>query len=313
MPRFLLLSLCLLSVFVCACKDNKSASRKDNPRCSSGNCSPSPSPRFDCEACQREGGECEAGKCIAKVRPAQECTAGNCPRGCCDTSGKCRLYSQQELELCGKAGQSCASCSDSALRCVVGTCVEQQPCLSYCEDGCCNLDGACVGFEEQDSNQCGAAANCSPCGQAQRCASGECRVSPVWSVIIRSVEISDKNPIGKNWDDEKGINRLPDSYVESGLGGGQGFTLEALTEVLPDSLTPHWDRNTQSRIRILQRELISKGLEFRIVESDGESSQRVGECSMQVSLGDLKAGSKTLSRCGVDNLASNLRVEFDAQ
>ncbi len=258
-----------------------------------------------CVACET-GESCDNGTCVAN-----ECNAENCSGGCCDASGQCQTFPQQSEESCGRAGQACNSCPTDTISCTLGTCVVDQPCLDFCDEGCCTPQGQCVLFGEQDAMTCGAAETCSACGNDLSCVGGECTNDPVWTISIRNVIIPPKDENGSDWDTVIFSSPLPDPFVQSGLDSNSVSFPEGETDVVDDTVTPNWSIAEQTTYSHTESSLLGNGLRFRIRDSDGVGFfETIGECNTTVSMAELMAGTKTLATCG---LATNLKIDFVQQ
>ncbi len=244
---------------------------------------------------------------------ADSCDAKNCPLGCCNEAGECTAFMQQTKIKCGRDGKTCAQCPRDAVNCTVGHCVVDEPCLEYCNDGCCTEQGQCMPFGEQNPGECGAASSCIACGTGQQCAEGECTPDAVWLITIRRVKVSEQKADGRSWDTTQAGNRLPDPYVQSGLNSSSVPFPEGETPPARDTLLPTWSPELQSSYSHTERSLLKNGLRFRIRDSDDGADETISECTSSVSPADLATGSKTISTCGLSSLALDLRVDFRSQ
>jgi hypothetical protein len=127
----------------------------------------------------------------ASVVPPNTCGPSNCPSGCCDASGVCRVGS--DTRACGSTGQRCSDCIATGFQqCDVASgkvCarVSQNCGPSECPGGCCTFDGG-VGkcLAGTDSSACGrSGASCTDCSDQGRscdpvqrtCGTGKCDAS----------------------------------------------------------------------------------------------------------------------------------------
>jgi len=108
------------------------------------------SPGLDAgDAGRVDSGGVDAGPIDAGAR----CNAQTCPNGCC--AGNACVAGTADA-LCGEGGQACADCTQSALVCRGGLCVQPPPppCgPSTCPNGCCS--GANVCNTGTQSSACG--------------------------------------------------------------------------------------------------------------------------------------------------------------
>ena len=281
--------------------------------CAAGTCTPIANDCSDCGGCCFEGQVCLEGNtkaacgsdgdscmgcpagegCVSGSCEAINCDASNCD-GCCTANGECIANEQQATSACGKNGGACEVCPSDALSCTLGTCVLDQPCLDFCDEGCCTPSGQCIPFAEQDPNTCGAAETCSACDTDLSCLGGSCTADPVWTVIVKSAIIDATDAEGGDWDQGLFANPLPDPYVMGSLS--EDLLLDWVTATIDDTLTPNWNETEGS---YLQSELIAQGLNISVRDADGFGAfERIGDCLMAVSLAELNAGGKTKSSCG---------------
>lgn len=253
-----------------------------------------------CVACP-EGQGCNSdGQCVATT-----CDASNCA-GCCTANGECLTDSLQTTNACGNEGAACQVCDSDAVSCTLGTCILDQPCLDFCDEGCCNAEGQCVVFDEQDPGTCGAAETCSACDTDLSCIDGVCTADPVWAVIVNSAIVSATNADGEDWDQTLFANPLPDVYVMGALA--DDVLLDWATATIDNTLTPNWDEEKSS---YLQSELLAQGLILNVRDSDGLGVfETIGACNVDITLADLMAGSVTEASCGG---ASNIVIDFEQQ
>ncbi len=252
-----------------------------------------------CVACD-EGDVCdENGACVPVA-----CDSTSCPEGCCSANGECIVDALQDVNACGAGGQACNSCSNDAIDCVGGVCIEDQPCLDFCTDGCCTPQVQCLGFTEQDPDTCGTEGMCMACTGDDSCISGVCSEDPAWVIIVDSAVVSDVDENGDSWDALFGTS-LPDPYVTGALTND--VIVDWFTATIDNTLTPNWDEETSA---YAQSDLIAEGMEFNVLDSDVASFETIGNCVMTISLDDLQAGTKTIE-CGA--LVPQLTIDFMQQ
>ncbi len=250
----------------------------------------------DCVTCA-DGEGCDGiGECVAIV-----CDDTNCA-GCCTANGECISTQVQNVFECGKDGNACGTCSDEAIECVSGVCIEDQPCLEFCTEGCCTAQGQCIQYGEQDSATCGME-TCASCTGDDSCLEGMCTPDQAWTITVNSAIVSAVDENGSAWDTFSG---LPDPYVTGALT--DDFIVDWATATIDNTLTPNWDEEEDS---YLESDLITQGLEFNVLDSDFASFETIGNCVMTITLADLMNGTKTLATCG--DLVTNLVIDFAPQ
>lgn len=260
-------------------------------------------------ACGTQGGAClacadgdvcnEDGVCEPVA-----CDASSCPDGCCSANGECVVPALQDVNACGDGGEACNSCSNDAIDCVGGTCIEDQPCLDFCVDGCCTPQGQCLRYTDQDPDSCGQEGTCTSCTGDDSCITGVCSEDPAWVITIDSAIVSDKDENGSDWDTFGGEG-LPDPFVTGALTND--VVVDWATDTVPDTITPNWDEEVDA---YAQSDLIAEGLEFNVLDADFASFETIGNCIMTITLDDLMAGTKTIS-CGP--LVEALTIDFAPQ
>ncbi|MBL4637550.1 MAG: hypothetical protein JKY56_27085, partial [Kofleriaceae bacterium] len=226
-----------------------------------------------------------------------------CPDGCCDGDGECVPTQIQTVLGCGTGGAVCGGCSNDAISCTSGICVEDQPCLDICNDGCCTPSGQCIGYGDQTSGVCGESGTCSSCSGNDSCLGGMCTLDTVWTITIDSAIISAVDGNGSNWDTFGGAQA--DAYVTGALT--DDIIVDWATRTIDNVTTPNWDEAVGS---YLESDLIDQGLEFNVLDSDFASFETIGNCIMTLTMGDLQSGTKTIS-CGP--LVSALTIDFAPQ
>ncbi len=253
-----------------------------------------------CVACPQGQGCNSDGECVATA-----CDASNCA-GCCTANGECLTDSLQTTNACGDDGAACQVCDSEAVSCTLGTCILDQPCLDFCDEGCCNAQGQCIVFDDQDPDTCGAAETCSACTGDLSCIDGSCTADPVWTVIVNSALISPTNADGEDWDQTLFSNPLPDPYITGALAND--VLLDWATATIDNTLTPNWDEEESS---YLQSDLLAEGLILNVRDSDGLGVfETIGACFVDITLDDLLAGTLTKASC---EGASDIVLDFVQQ
>ena len=241
------------------------------------------------------------GDCDVKL-----CDSTNCD-GCCQPDGECMTFQAQNIFECGKTGKACSGCSDAALDCVLGTCVEDQPCLDICGDGCCcTATGQPLEFAEQTKTECGNATQCGACPGTQSCVEGVCGDDPGWLLTIRSAVVSNVDGAGVPWDSN---GTAPDPYAGGALGNNNTFPIGWwVTETLDNRLTPNW---ISPEATYKESDLLTHGLQLYVNDADGFGTfERIDDCDININAGDLNAGTKTFD-CGT--LVTDMIIDFTAQ
>lgn len=252
------------------------------------------------QACNPDTGACEA----------NACDDTNCPNGCCTANGQCVTYGEQSTSACGEAGAACAVCPGGTLACTEGSCIMDQPCFEFCDNGCCTPTGQCIPFANQANNMCGGdgagSELCAACTGDLSCVAGACVADPVYRVVIVSAVIS-QNKSGTAWDSVVFTNPLPDPYV--GFALATDTFLDGFTPTIDNTITPNWNHAIGN---YLGSELVSEGLGFNVRDSDGLGVfETIGACSHTVTANELASGTKTFASCG--QYVMNLRVNFVLQ
>ena len=263
--------------------------------CSNGQCFPGTSP----DACGRDGdaciactnGEsCSGGACIAS-----QCDSTNC-NGCCTANGECLALNQQAEQACGQGGEACTSCQSGAT-CEQGTCVVDQACATYCTSGCCNAQGQCIPYADQDPLTCGASgAACNACSSSLSCLQGECVADPTYDLWIVSAVLPEFREDGTEWDGSVFQDPLPDGFV--GVWGSGGAIVDEFSDTIDDTVTPQWNERLHS---YSETDLLTNGLSFEFRESDGYGQvpfERIGSCSVQVDSSMLTGAEVEIPFCG---------------
>lgn len=271
----------------------------DGVQCLEGNVGAACGAQGDaCVACGANQVCDQSGTCVALA-----CDSTTCPNGCCSANGECIPTSIQDVSACGTGGGACNSCSNDAIDCVSGTCIEDQPCLDFCTDGCCTPQGQCLDFTEQDPLSCGQEGMCMACTGDDSCIGGACSPDPAWTITIDSAILSAVDENGSNWDTFGGS--LPDAYVTGALTND--FIVDWFTATIDNTITPNWNEAVGS---YSQSDLLTHGLEFNVLDSDVASFETIGNCIMNINMGDLNAGTKTIA-CGP--LVTALTIDFSPQ
>ena len=190
-----------------------------------------------------------------------------------------------------------------------------QPCLDFCNGGCCTAQGQCIPFDDQVQEDTCGTTTCAPCAGDLSCIAGTCTEDPVWEITIRNLIIAPLDPDGDEWDGFfSTTGPEPDPYVKSGLDDPAiGFFPQGLTDRITDTHTPNWTAATQRTYSHLESTLVEKGLKFQIRDYDGAlpPAEQVGNCTSPISMADLSAGTKTIATCGES--VTNLRIDFALQ
>lgn len=313
------------SVDACGTSGMACATCEGAEACFGGQCA---EPTNDCEDCQGccldgtqcvegnsaqacgTGGEacvsCNAGEgCINDVCEVKVCDETNCADGCCTANGDCVPYGLQDVDTCGDEASLCASCAAGAFDCVQGQCIDDQPCLSYCTDGCCTAQGQCILFEDQKPNECGAAEQCMACADGLACVTGECTADAVWSIKVKSAVVEPTKTDGSKWDAVG--NELPDVFVAGALG--DAIAAAGFTETIHNTLTPNWDQIVFTR---KGSDIINQGLFFEFRDFDfAFIYDFMAGCFLNPTAADLAAGSMIDSNgCGS---IVEYTIEFEQQ
>lgn len=258
-----------------------------------------------CVTCGAEESCTEDGMCEAPV----VCDSTTCPDGCCNADGSCQPHQLQTVLGCGTAGAACGTCSNDAIDCVSGICIEDQPCLDFCNEGCCTAGGQCVLYSNQDPNVCGESGTCAACpGDGDSCLGGLCTVDTVWTIIIDTAVVSALDENGNNWDTAfSAMARLPDAYVTGALA--DDVFLDWSSANRTDTITPNWMNEVVDSY--LESDLIDQGLQLRVRDADFAGAfETIGSCVMTLTVQELQSGTKTIS-CGP--LVNQLTLDFAPQ
>jgi hypothetical protein len=257
-----------------------------------------------CDICDPKTEQCGEGSC----EPIPKCDFGNCAEGCCTAAKECIDFDKQDLDQCGREAQPCSPCSD-AIACTIGFCVKDQPCFSYCTEGCCTLAGQCIGFGDQDTDQCGKeAALCVPCGESLSCLAGVCQTNPVWQIEVAQVVLTELDPDDNPWDYFP-QEPPPDVYVWMGVGSASGTS-----DTISNTITPCWECDPAYDGTVLtaaQSELTNNSLKISVRDSDLIGYEEAGSCSMTITSAILSSGSHVVSQCGPN--VSDLKILFIKQ
>jgi hypothetical protein len=264
------------------------------------------------EACGKAGVDCVTcgtdNSCVNGVcTPNPKCDATTCPQGCCSSNGVCLAFSQQTLQSCGKDGKACNVCATTAT-CQQGTCVENQPCFSYCKLGCCTSKGQCIAYTSQDKSTCGNSGSlCAGCGTGKNCLNGACVNDPVWDIYAVSAVVAAKKPDGSDWDGWP-QSALPDPYAGFCISTGTSCS-PYTSSTINNTLTPYWNEKVASW---KETELITSGLQIFIIDSDNLATWNDQICNGKLPLtsADLAAGTATIKTCGS---ATNFQLKFVKQ
>jgi len=294
--------------------------------CFVGTCAP-PTPSCDDSNCD---GCCDGNQCLLGNTPAAcgelgntcaTCTSGmtcnttsicetaeicgqeNCD-GCCTGDGQCIAGPLQSVFQCGTDGLACNSCSAEAIECVSGTCVEDQPCLEFCTDGCCTAGGQCIAYSDQSPGVCGESGTCAACPVNDSCLDGMCTPgTTVWTITVKSAVLSATDENGNDWDFFGG--GLADAFVTGALTND--FVIDWDTKTIDNVTTPNWDEAVDS---YSESDLLAEGLEFNVLDADVLSFETIGNCIMTLTVQELQSGTKTID-CGP--LVSALTIGFSIQ
>ena len=257
-----------------------------------------------CQTCPTNH-SCVEGTC--KPNPAP-CDSTTCSGGCCTSSNLCLPFSAQNETQCGTEGGPCSVCGSSAT-CQQGTCVEDQPCFSFCKQGCCTNEGVCVGYTDQDKTGCGDGGDlCAACEASKNCLTGACVNDPVWDVWAISAVIEESKPDGSGWDSWP-ANALPDPYLSLCLGN-VSLCWSHDSNSIGDTVTPFWNQKVASWT---ETELLAQGLTLWVMDDDnlsGTFNNEIGKCLVTITSAALQAGQLTISGCGS---ASQVKLSFVQQ
>jgi C2 domain len=268
-------------------------------------------PGSSAAACGTSGATCTTcnskESCVNGQCQAISCDKTSCPSGCCTANNQCIPFTQQNLSVCGKAAEACHVCGSTDKSCQQGTCVKDQPCLTFCSKGCCTASGQCLDFTSQSKTECGASGACKSCG-ALSCISGLCVSDPVWEVSVLSAVISAKNSAGKDWDSAWFTNPLPDPYAIIALGGASVLT--GFTKTIDNTLTPFWNEKIKT---YKESDLTGPGIRLGLRDSDGLGIfETIADCAtLKLTSTMLAAGSHTIASCG--STVTKLKLKFVKQ
>jgi hypothetical protein len=87
-----------------------------------------------CQNCQTSQTCGPTGQCVSK------CNAQNCPNGCCEEDGSCRLSTNQFSFACGRGGATCVDCNAGGpytKDCAQGACCSRRYSACSTSSDCC--------------------------------------------------------------------------------------------------------------------------------------------------------------------------------
>jgi hypothetical protein len=264
------------------------------------------------------GDICENGACKT---PQKKCSPSSC-KTCCTSENDCLPDTQLSEAACGNGGEACHPCGGND-KCLQGQCIYDQPCFSYCKDGCCTPQGQCVGYTTQTTTQCGKGGSpCAGCGTSLSCLDGDCVTDPVWDIWVLSAKIADKDPDGDNWDSSFLQSPLPDPYALIAINNPQEVCGDTgcfdvydqhSNDTIDDTITPSWSSPPSQGKKVWsfkQSDLLTYGLYLEIMDSDAPlTPDLAGECFYKPAT--IPTGMYEIATCGIG--VTQLRIQFIKQ